>query len=130
MQGASNTTGRSSAACAGVPLFHAAWLFAGGISVSGARWIGPGALLLSLAVAAAACGAAALRAQRVAWIPMALLWVLLGAWCAEMEPHPAPAPQLLALSNGLLRTVEGTVIDAGPVRNELDADAEAASVED
>ena len=35
---------------------------------------------------------AALRAQRVAWLPLLALWLLLGAWCAEMEPHPAPAP--------------------------------------
>jgi competence protein ComEC len=37
-----------------------------------------------------------------------------------MEPHPAPAPALAALSDGLLRTVEGTVVDAGPVRGEVE----------
>jgi hypothetical protein len=37
-----------------------------------------------------------------------------------MEPHPAPAPALAALSDGLLRTVEGTVVDAGPVRGETE----------
>jgi competence protein ComEC len=37
-----------------------------------------------------------------------------------MEPHPAPAPALAALSDGLLRTVEGTVSDAGPVRFEIE----------
>jgi competence protein ComEC len=64
------------------------------------------------------CGWAAFRVQRIAWLPLALLWLLLGAWCAWMEPHPAPAPALAALSDGLLRTVEGTVVDAGPVRSE------------
>jgi len=49
-----------------------------------------------------------------------VLWLLLGAWCAEMEPHPAPAPALAALSDGLLRTVEGTVTDTGPVRAEME----------
>ena len=53
-------------------------------------------------------------------MPLASLWLLLGAWCAEMEPQPAPAPALAALSDGLLRTVEGTVVDAGPVRTELE----------
>jgi competence protein ComEC len=53
-------------------------------------------------------------------LPLAVLWLLLGAWCAEMEPQPAPAPALAALSDGLLRTVEGTVVDAGPVRGETE----------
>jgi competence protein ComEC len=37
-----------------------------------------------------------------------------------MEPRPAPAPELAALSDGLLRTVEGTVVDAGPLRGEIE----------
>ena len=37
-----------------------------------------------------------------------------------MEPHPAPAPALAALSDGLLRAVEGTVVDAGPIRGEIE----------
>jgi competence protein ComEC len=49
-----------------------------------------------------------------------VLWLLLGAWCAEMEPHPAPAPALAGLSDGLLRTEEGTVVNAGPVRGEIE----------
>ncbi len=69
---------------------------------------------------AALCGVAAFRAQRIVWLPLAVLWLLLGAWCAWMEPHPAPAPALAALSDGLLRTVEGTVVDAGPVRGEME----------
>jgi competence protein ComEC len=101
-------------------LFHAAWLFVAGIAVTAAFWASPGALLISLAVLAAACALAAVRAPRIAWLPMALLWMVLGAWCAEMEPHPAPAAQLLSLSDGLLRTVEGTVTSAGPVRGEVE----------
>src|SRR3974390_1039111 len=106
MERASVRNGRSFAApaaasVAGVPLFHAAWLFAVGIAVTAALWMQPGALLISLGILAVACVAAAMRAQRMAWLPMALLWMLLGAWCAEMEPHPAPAAQLLSLSDGL-----------------------------
>jgi competence protein ComEC len=37
-----------------------------------------------------------------------------------MQPQPAPAPALAALSDDLLRTVEGTVIDAGPIRTETE----------
>jgi competence protein ComEC len=119
----------ATASLAGVPLFHAAWLFAAGIAVTAALWIPPGALLLSLAVLATACAIAAVRAQRMAWLPMAVLWVMLGAWCAEMEPHPAPAAQLLSLSDSLLRTVEGTVSSAGPVRGELEQAVDEAAAE-
>jgi competence protein ComEC len=103
-----------------VPLFHAAWLFAAGIVAASRIWLRPPLALILLALVAALCCAAALRAQRVAWLPLAVLWLLLGAWCGEMEPQPAPAPALASLSDGLLRTVEGTVVDAGPVRTELE----------
>jgi competence protein ComEC len=103
-----------------VPLFHAAWLFAAGIVLAHWFWLRPSQVLIALALVAVLCGVAAFRAQRIAWLPLAVLWLLLGAWCAEMEPHPAPAPALAALSDNLLRTVEGTVIDAGPVRGEIE----------
>ena len=110
----------------GVPLFHAAWLFALGIVVAHAIWLRPAYLLIALIPLGILCGIAALRAQRIAWLPLAALWCLLGAWCAEMQPQPAPAPALAALSDGLVRTVEGTVIDAGPVRGELEQNVEEA----
>ncbi|HEY1210676.1 MAG TPA: ComEC/Rec2 family competence protein, partial [Terracidiphilus sp.] len=103
-----------------VPLFHAAWLFAVGIAVAQWFYLRPSLVLVALALAAVLCGVMVLRAQRIAWLPVAALWLLLGAWCAEMEPHPAPAPALAALSDGLLRTVEGTVVDDGPVRGETE----------
>ena len=110
----------ASAGLSAVPLFHAAWRFALGIAATRWLWLRPSLVLMALVCVAALCSLAALRAQRIVWLPMALLWVLLGVWCAEMEPHPAPAPALAALSDGLLRTVEGTVVDAGPLRTELE----------
>ncbi|MDR3725929.1 MAG: ComEC/Rec2 family competence protein [Terracidiphilus sp.] len=103
-----------------VPLFHAAWLFAAGVTLTHWLWLRPSLVLASLALVAVLCAVAALCAQRVAWLPLAVLWCLLGSWCAEMEPHPAPAPAVAALSDGLLRTVEGTVVDAGPIRSEME----------
>jgi competence protein ComEC len=103
-----------------VPLFHAAWLFAAGIAAAHALWLRPSLVLIALALVAGLCCVAAFRAQRIAWLPLAVLWLLLGAWCAQIEPHPAPAPALVALSDGLLRTTEGTVVDAGPVRGEIE----------
>jgi competence protein ComEC len=108
----------------GIPLFHAACLFALGIAATEFLWLRPSVVLVALVLIAILCMAAALRAQRIAWLPLAILWCLLGAWCEEMQPHPAPAPVLSALSDGLLRTVEGVMIDAGPVRGEIEEDVE------
>jgi competence protein ComEC len=107
-----------------VPLFHAAWLFALGIAATDGLWLRPPLVLVAMAPVAVLCCVAAFRAQRIVWLPLAVLWLLLGAWCAEMEPRPAPASALAALSDGLLRTVEGTIVDAGPVRGELERNPE------
>jgi competence protein ComEC len=115
---------KNSFSWSGIPLFHAAWLFALGIVLTKALWLRPSVVLVALALTAILCIAAALRAQRIAWLPLAVLWCLLGAWCAQMEPQPAPAPVLNALSDALLRTLEGTIVDAGPVRSEVEEDVE------
>jgi len=112
---------------AGVPLFHAAWLFALGIVAAHYVWLVPSHLLIALALVVFLCSVSALRAQRIAWLPLAVLWCLLGAWCAEMQPQPAPEPALAALSDGLMRTIEGTVINAGPVRSQMEESAAESS---
>ena len=106
-----------------VPLFHAAWLFAAGIAFTKWFWLRPSLVLVAMAPVVVLCGIAAVRAQRIVWLTQAVLWCLLGSWCALMEPHPAPAPALASLSDGLLRTVEGTVVDAGAVRDETAAES-------
>jgi competence protein ComEC len=123
----------ASAGQGALPLFHAAWLFAAGIAATQVLWLRPGLMLVALGLVVLLSGVAALRAQRIAWLPLAVLWLLLGLWCAEMEPRPAPAPAVAALSDGLLRTVEGTVVNAGAVHGEIeenlidyDSPAEAA----
>jgi competence protein ComEC len=105
---------------AGIPLFHAAWLFALGIVLAHLVWLRPAYLLIALVPVGLLSALAALRSQRIVWFPLAALWCLLGAWCAEMQPQPAATPALVALSDGLMRTVEGTVTDAAPVRRELE----------
>ena len=116
---ADGNNGGVSTALTAVPLFHAAWLFALGIMVASAVWVRPSLVLVALPAVAALCCVAAFRAQRIAWIPLAALWFLLGAWCAGMQPQPAPAARIEALSDGLMRTVEGTVTDSAPVRTEV-----------
>lgn len=130
VDGASTGQTLDSPASAGlhaVPLFHAAWLFAAGIVMAHWLWLRPSLTLVALAAVAAVGALAALRAPRVTWLPLAALWLLMGAWCAEMEPHPAPAADLARLSDGLLRTVEGTVVDAAPLRAQLEEDVEESA---
>ncbi|HUX44584.1 MAG TPA: ComEC/Rec2 family competence protein [Terracidiphilus sp.] len=110
-----------------IPLFHAAWLFALGIALAHAVWLRTGWVLIALASLAALCCLSAFRVQRIVWLPLAILWLLLGAWSAEMQPQPVPAPTIAALSDGLLRTVEGTVVRTSTLRNYDNADAEVDS---
>ncbi len=118
MQLDSVINGRPTGNVCTVPLFHAAWLFAAGIAAAHWLWLCPSLVLIALFPIGALCCLAALRAQRIAWAPLAALWLLLGAWCAWLQPQPAPAPELAALSDNLLRTIEGTVIDTGTIRAE------------
>lgn len=111
-----------------MPLFHAAWLFAAGIAATQWLPLRPAYVLIASASISALCVLSAMRAPRLVWLPLSALWLLLGFWCAQMEPHPAPAPQLAALSDGLLRTVEGAVVDSGPVRAEMETNVDAPSI--
>jgi len=117
----------ANAGLSAIPLFHAAWLFAAGVTATHWLWLRPSLVLVALAALTVLCVVAAMRAQRIVWLPLAALWCLLGAWCAWMEPHSAPAPALAASSDGLLRTVEGTVVDAGPVRSEIEQSVDEPS---
>jgi len=117
--------GRASAAFAAglegvetVPFFHAAWLFAAGVFFAQYEWIRPGWMLICLLLMGGVCLLAIYRARRLAWLSLAVLWCFLGAWCAEMEPHPVPSPALATLSDGLTRSVEGTVVAVASVRSE------------
>jgi competence protein ComEC len=103
-----------------IPLFSAACFFALGIAATHWVWLPANMVLVAVCAVAVVCVVAAFAALHVAWLPMAVLWCLLGAWCAWMEPQPAPSPSMDALSNGLMRTVEGTVVDANPVRGEVE----------
>src|ERR1700684_3890391 len=72
-----------------VPLFNAAWLFAAGVALASWLWLRPSMVLIALLLTIALCGLAALCAQRIAWLPLATLWLLLGALCGGIGPHPA-----------------------------------------
>jgi hypothetical protein len=106
------------------PFFHAAWIFALGILLAQWQWLRPGWLLIALPIIAALTLLSIFRAPRLMLPLAATLILLLGALSAELEPHPIPSPQLAALSDGLVRTTEGTVIDVGPLRDESEENDE------
>ncbi len=124
-----HTTGQTGAGLGAVPLFHSAWLFACGIVVAGHLWLRPSLVLIAIALIAGLCVLANLRTPRMVWAPLATLWLLFGVWCALMQPQPAPAPELAALSDNLLRSVEGTVVDTGPLRREQEPNVDEPSID-
>ena len=99
-----------------IPLFHAALLFFAGIVLAHYCYFRPTCLLVGLIPLAMVAVSAIRNTPRLSWLPIAAIWMVLGIWSAETEPDPAPNPEIAQLSDGLLRTVEGTVIDSGPVR--------------
>lgn len=109
------------------PFFHAAWLFAAGILLAHWLWWRPGWLLLALPLLALLFALSAWRARRMMLPVLAAFACLLGMLSAELEPQPAPSAVLANSSDGLLRTVEGTVMSTGPVREPVHADAEEPS---
>ena len=100
-----------------IPLFYAALPYLAGIVLTHFVYLRPGPLLAGLPLLAIVAVLAILYAPRMRWIPITALWLSLGAWSGEMEPEPAPNAALASLSDGLLRTVEGTVVAAEPLRD-------------
>jgi len=67
-------------------------------------------------------------AQRIAIIPVAALWVVVGCWCAQIQPPVLPQYQLAQYADGLSRTVRGRVVRVRKLRplTQNDADAEGS----
>jgi hypothetical protein len=47
---------------------------------------------------------------RTAILPLAAVWMVVGMWCAEMQPSPVPQTSLQSYADGLSRQVRGRVI--------------------
>ena len=50
------------------------------------------------------------KALRLAAFPILALWAVVGCWCAQMQPWPAPQTALVQYADGLSRTVRGRVV--------------------
>ncbi|MFZ0663452.1 MAG: ComEC/Rec2 family competence protein [Acidobacteriaceae bacterium] len=98
------------------PSLFAAVCFAAGILVSHIAWFLPGLFLFMLLAAFAIAICASAKAPRVAWVATAMVYVLLGTFCAEIAPAVNPQQKLALLANNTERTVEGEVVRLGPAR--------------
>ena len=117
---------RDVAAAALVPLFYVALLFLGGVVLARYAPVRANLLLLGFVALVVAAIAVIWKASQWAWVPLVGVWVLLGAWSAATEAKPVASAAILSLSDGLLRTVEGTVADTGPLQERREANAEDA----
>jgi competence protein ComEC len=100
-----------------IPLFYAALLFLAGIVLARYQYLRPGLLLAGLLPLGIVAALAIWKTPRLTWLPIGAIWLVLGIWSGETEPAPAPNPAIAQLSNGLLRTVVGTVADSGPLHS-------------
>jgi competence protein ComEC len=119
-----------------IPLFYVALLYLAGIIFAHFIYLRPAPLLLGLLPLTLVAVLAIAKAPRLVWLPLAAIWLTLGAWSTETEPQPAPDPAISQLSDGLLRTIEGAVASSSPLRPEntsetsdLDDSSPAADVE-
>jgi competence protein ComEC len=91
------------------PLLAATCWFALG-EVLARNWQ-PTVILLVAALLLLALTVAALRwSLRLAIVPLAVLWIAVGFWCAEIQPAPSTQHALLGYADGLSRQVRGRVV--------------------
>jgi len=101
------------------PLAAAALWFAVGIVV--ARWqraelvsVPLVEVLVGLLLLAGIAAFAVVRSERVAWIPVAAVWMVLGLAGAEWQPSPAYPTALMGYADNLSRNVEAHVVRVRP----------------
>ena len=97
-------------------LYAALWLSAG-IVLAAYYWIAPGVLIAATLLLALISLVAARTAVRVALLPLACTWLLLGGLLSEIEPAPNPQSQLSLIADaGGAPAVDGTVTRTTPIR--------------
>ena len=99
-----------------LPLFLVALLFLSGILLAQTIYLKPASLLFALFPIAAVYWFSIQRAPRLASLILVVFWITLGYWSAETELQPAASTVVTGLVDGLLRSVEGTVTSAEPMR--------------
>jgi competence protein ComEC len=67
-------------------------------------------LLLALALLVGFALAALRSSLRIAILPLAAVWMVVGMWCAEVQLSPSPQTVLQSYADGLSRQVRGRVV--------------------
>jgi competence protein ComEC len=97
-------------------LCAAVWLSAGMVLapyLARSHWIAPGLLIAAIVSLALLC----LPASRVALLPLACVWLLLGILLSEIEPAPDMQRQLSRIADeGGVTAIDGEVTRTTPVR--------------
>ncbi|GGG63564.1 ComEC/Rec2 family competence protein [Edaphobacter dinghuensis] len=108
-------------------LAAAAWFAVGEIM---ARNRQPAIVLLIALVALVGLALAGLRwSLRSATLALAAIWMVVGMWCAEVQPSPAPQTALQNYADGLSRQVRGRVVrvrELPPRQKAVDQDNDPA----
>ena len=103
------------------PLLAAACWFALGVVL--AREWRPGVVLLGALVLLVGLVLVGLRrALRVTVVPLAAVWVVVGFWCAQVQPGPPSQHALIGYADGLSRQVRGRVVRVRVLTPEVAAD--------
>ncbi len=97
------------------PLAAAAVWFAGGIGLAHLQasrdWVAPTVFVVAALVVLLALAVAALRrAPRVAWVPVAAIWFVLGIAAADWHAVADPPATITPYADNLSRTVRGRVV--------------------
>jgi competence protein ComEC len=97
-------------------LYAAVWLSAG-IVLSSYNWIAPGVLIAAILSFALLSLVATRKAVRVALLPLACTWLLLGMLLSEIEPAPNPQMQLRLIADaGGITEIDGEITRTTPIR--------------
>jgi competence protein ComEC len=91
------------------PLLFAALCFALGIVIA-KSWHPIVALLLAILLLLPLIFLGLRNRARTAVLSVATLWMVVGLWCAEIQPSPPSQQTLLSYADGLSRTVRGRII--------------------
>jgi competence protein ComEC len=112
-----------------MPALLAAAAFALGILLSQNIWQPPVILLIATLLCIGLTFIALQRALRIAWLPVAAVWVCAGLWCVEIQPMPSPQSELLHYADGLSRSVSGRVVRSGHVLAQPHGQSDLESVD-